>query len=93
MRIIGEIPHPRLKITLFRLNQRLSIQFEAGMFTQIYKFREGDGLETAQDIQQLVDEPFIRAVEQQMQKMQDTGIRAMGRFRTTGPVDEFDEII
>ncbi len=93
MRTIGEIPHPRLKITLFRLNQRLSVQFEAGMLTQIYKFREGEGLESAQDLQRLIDDPFIQAVERRMRQMQENALQAMGRFRTNDREDEFDEII
>ncbi|WP_236976516.1 hypothetical protein [Membranihabitans maritimus] len=40
MRIIGQIDHPRIKITLFNQNDKLSVKFEKSQAEIILKFRE-----------------------------------------------------
>jgi hypothetical protein len=40
MKIIAEIPHPQLKITIFYINQKYIVKFERGMLEQTYKFSE-----------------------------------------------------
>ncbi|MEK7256255.1 MAG: hypothetical protein AAB316_15995 [Bacteroidota bacterium] len=71
MRIIGSIPHPTLKITVFKMDNRLSIKFEAGMYEQTYKFRESTDLQDFAGAQRLVDEPFLRFVLELASKMAD----------------------
>jgi hypothetical protein len=59
MRIVGEIPHPSCKITIFAWNNRYLIKLEAGMLEQTYKINQFDVTSEA-DLQKIVDEPFIR---------------------------------
>jgi hypothetical protein len=59
MRIIGEIAHPILKITVFSLNMKFAIKFEAGLMEQTYKIRESDAVKSLKDIEQLVDEVLL----------------------------------
>ncbi len=40
MRVIGQLEHPRLKITLFDQNDKLSVKFEKGQSEIILKFKE-----------------------------------------------------
>lgn len=40
MRIVGDIPHPRMKITVFNYQDKYSIKFERDLIEQIIKFRE-----------------------------------------------------
>ena len=49
MRIIGEIPHPVMKISVFQSDQKISIKFEYQLMEQIYKFRDGEGINNFQD--------------------------------------------
>ncbi len=42
MRIIDEIPHSEMKITIFQMNQKYIIKFEKGPLEQVYKFSELD---------------------------------------------------
>ncbi len=71
MRIIGHIPHPTLKITVFRMDNRLSVKFETGFFEQTYKFREQEGLQDFQDVARLVGESLLSRVILQFRDMQE----------------------
>jgi len=57
MRIVGEIPHPELKITIFHWNNRYLIKLEAGLFEQTYKIHEYD-VASEEEVKKLVDEDF-----------------------------------
>ena len=61
MRIIGYIPHPVLKITVFQLNMKLAVKLEAGLMEQTYKFRESDEIRNLSDVERLLDETFTDA--------------------------------
>lgn len=76
MRIIGEIPHPVMKITVFAMNMRYSIKLEMGFLEQTYKLRESDYIKDFEDIYKLVDSTFLGNCIQRFKEMnQDlTGI-------------------
>jgi hypothetical protein len=93
MRIIGEIPHPQLKITVFSMNNRISLKLEDGMCEQTYKFREGSGVETFQDVQQIVDEGFCQEVLRILRRMQYLQQKSISLFNGPNDLDEFDKII
>lgn len=59
MRIIGEIPHPLCKITLFAWNNRYLIKLERGLLEQTYKINQFD-LTSENDLISLTDSPFIQ---------------------------------
>jgi hypothetical protein len=42
MRIVGEIPHPDCKITLFSWNNRYLIKLESGLLEQTFKIDQFD---------------------------------------------------
>ncbi|MCB0502410.1 MAG: hypothetical protein KDD32_06985 [Bacteroidetes bacterium] len=69
MRIIGSIPHPVLKITVFQLNMKFAVKFEAGMMEQTYKIRESDSINKLSDIDMLVDDQFKDQVLEQFKEM------------------------
>ena len=93
MRIIGHIDHPILKITVFKMDNKLSIKMETGLYEQTYKFRESDEISQFEDIQALVDEHFINTVLAEMSSMHQIKMAALDRFLPTKEADEFDEII
>ncbi len=92
MRIVGEIPHPVMKITLFKMDTKYSIKFEDALFEQTYKFREGDTIQSIQDIYKLVDESFLKEVETILQNMKALSSSALEKARKN-TLDEFEEII
>ena len=68
MRVIGEIPHPQCKITLFHWNNRYLIKLEQGPIEQTFKIQEYD-LSSEEDIKLVVSEEFVQAALQQFNSM------------------------
>lgn len=58
MRVIHEIPHPRLKIQIFSYNAKYIVKVELGQFEQSYKIGELDvmGLD---DVINMVNKDFL----------------------------------
>ena len=59
MRIIGYIPHPLAKITVFHLNMKYVIKMEMGLYEQTFKIRESDHMNSFDAVAALVNEQFI----------------------------------
>ena len=76
MRVIGEIPHPDCKITLFHWNNRYLIKVEQGPFEQTFKIQEFD-LTSEDDIKLVVSEAFIQAALQRFESMRESLGQAM----------------
>jgi hypothetical protein len=93
MRIEGYIEHSVLKITVFQMNNRLSVKFESGLYELVYKFRQGSGIEKLEDVKQLVDREFLNAVEQQMQDMHRNAMTALQKRQGTDQEETFEEIL
>ena len=68
MRVIGHIPHPSITITVFAMNDKYQIRFEAGPLEQIFKIPQNkvDGME---GIKQMVDDDFIDKVRVRFNEM------------------------
>jgi hypothetical protein len=58
MRIIDSIPHQSMTISIFHMNDKYLVKFEAGPMEQVFKFsvEEVRGLEK---LKELIDENFI----------------------------------
>lgn len=93
MRIVGTIDHPVLKITIFRNDDRLSLKLESGLYEQTYKFRDGEGVSSVEDVYRFVDEEFIAKVSEAIQQMHQTRIAALARCAPATEQDEFDVIL
>ena len=92
MRIIGYLEHPNLKITVFKMANKLSVKFENSLYEQTYKFRDGQGGETLEDVTTLVDEAFLAGVQTQLVAMHRLNQEALGR-RSSTEEEEFEQII
>lgn len=92
MRIIGHIEHPILKITVFKMNEKLSIKFESGLYEQTYKLRSMDDIDKMEDIEKLVDEMFLEKVMEGLRTMHQTSQAALSRFLPEEE-DDFESII
>lgn len=93
MRIIGHIEHPVLKITIFKMDNKLSVKFESGQFEQTYKFRESEELSDFESMQKLVDEHFTEFVMEELERMHRAKNAALGRFLPKAGAQGFEEII
>lgn len=92
MRIIGYIPHNSFKITVFKDGGRVSVKFENGMYEQVYKFRDGSGVENLNEAAEFVDALFLVEVQKTFTFMHRSKMQTFGR-REPGQEDEFDVII
>jgi hypothetical protein len=79
MRVIGEIPHPDCKITIFHWNNRYLIKLEQGPFEQTYKIQEFD-LASEKELTTLVSEEFIQSALQQFEQMGQTLHKALANL-------------
>lgn len=68
MRVVGEIPHPHLKITIFNWNNRYLIKLEDGAFEQTFKVSEFD-ITSEEDLRKLIDKAFVKEAEERFQSM------------------------
>ncbi len=68
MRIIGNIQHPDIRITVFHMNNKFIVKMEAGPMEQVFKFDQEKypGMES---IGKLVDEHFISAALSRFNEM------------------------
>jgi hypothetical protein len=79
MRVIADIPHPDLKITLFSWNNKYLIKLERGMLEQTYKVSELD-VTGVDDVRQLLDDDFLAGVLRRFDEMNDAFYQALGRI-------------
>ena len=68
MRIIGHIPHEKLTITVFSMNDRYQIQFEAGPMSQTFKLEHSE-VEGLEGITKLLDEVFMKKIMDRFNEM------------------------
>lgn len=72
MRVIGEIPHNEMKITLFYMNQKYLIKFELNGLEQIYKISEFDYfIKTVDEVKSAITQDFIHRVSLIFDEMQN----------------------
>jgi len=89
MRILGQLEHPRIKITLFDQNDKLSVKFEKGQSEIILKFKD-DKSEVMDALHQENDYTRFSLIEKQL----DSLLLFRQKFET-GPImdPELPEII
>jgi hypothetical protein len=73
MRIIGEIPHPSCKITLFSWNNRYLIKLEKGLLEQTYKIDQFE-LSGEQELHLILSEEFLTTATNLFSEM-ETALR------------------
>jgi hypothetical protein len=93
MRIIGYIEHPSLKITVFKMDNRISVKFETGLYEQTYKYRTGDQMEGLEDVKKQVDDELLQQVDRIFAQMHQAKNQALKRNMEQDQDDEFDVII
>ena len=68
MRIIATIPHPKIAISVFSMNDKYQVKFEAGPMEQTYKLSH-DEVNGIDGIRKLVDEEFLQKVTERFNEM------------------------
>jgi len=68
MRIVDTIPHPSITISIFQMNDKYQVKFEAGPMEQIFKFNLAD-VKSLDNLKKLIDEKFIETVRSRFNEM------------------------
>ena len=93
MRIIGQIDHPTLKISVFKNENRTFLKIENGVSEITWKLGDDDRFKTTEAVQKLIDPPFLQEVDRQFQQMHATRLAAMSRLFPVLSGSEFETII
>ena len=80
MRIIGTLPHPFVKVTVFAMDMKYSVKFEMGQMEQTFKIRESDEIKGMNDISRLIDDELIDECIENFTLMLKTMERGFKRF-------------
>lgn len=78
MRIVGEVPHPELKITLLSWNNRYLVKFEQGYLEQTYKIDQFD-VSGDEAVKLILDTTFLDSVSQRFRAMDQDWSEAIRR--------------
>ena len=68
MRIIDTIPHESMTISIFQMNDKFMVKFEAGMMEQCFKFST-EQVATVQELKKVIDQEFIEATRRRFNDM------------------------
>ncbi|QCR23410.1 hypothetical protein [Pontibacter sp. SGAir0037] len=78
MRVVADIPHPAMKVTLLAWNGKYLVKLEKGDFEQTYKISEMDIMGDA-GAKALLDEEFIDAALSRFTEMRQSFIGTLRR--------------
>jgi hypothetical protein len=68
MRIIDSIPHPSISISIFQMNDKYIVKFEAGPMEQAFKFYTED-VKSVDGLKKLINDSFIETVRLRFNEM------------------------
>ncbi len=68
MRIVGTIPHPALQISIFQMNDKYLVKFEAAMMEQVFKFDITE-VKSIEALKKIINPDFIDAVRKRFNEM------------------------
>lgn len=84
MRILKNIPHRYLKITVFKHQQTLSIKFQYQVYEAILTFRDGEIIDEQAFLTSLPNSIFIEEMEQRIHEIHKTRMAALKIFNRAG---------
>ncbi|HEY1039807.1 MAG TPA: hypothetical protein VGF30_10400 [Bacteroidia bacterium] len=68
MRVIATIPHPSISISVFQMNDKYIVKFEAGPMEQAFKFST-EKIKGLDHLKELINDEFIEAVRKRFNEM------------------------
>lgn len=68
MRIIDSIPHPSISISIFQMNDKYIVKFEAGPMEQAFKYYTED-VKSLEQLKKIVNDEFINKVHLRFKEM------------------------
>lgn len=92
MRIVGEIRHPFLKITLMK-HDRWLLKLEDGESEVVYRFRDEGGISSLKDANQILSKGLLKRAEVQLAKMRQDKFELLTKINENNNEDNFPNII
>lgn len=77
MRIIGEIPHPSFKITLYAWNNRYLIKLERDKLEQTFKVEQFD-ITSEKELPLLLSDAFLQQAADRFDEMEQSLAETLG---------------
>jgi hypothetical protein len=68
MRIVDSIPHESMTISIFQMNDKYSVRFEAGPMEQVFKFHVEE-VKNLENLKTLINTTFIEQTRQRFNDM------------------------
>lgn len=68
MRIVGKIPHTEYVISVFEMNEKFIVKFEAGPMEQTFKFLK-EGIASWEILEGMFDQTFYTNLKQRFEGM------------------------
>ncbi|WP_317900096.1 hypothetical protein [Aurantibacillus circumpalustris] len=68
MRIIDSIPHESMTISIFHMNDKYQVRFEAGPMEQIFKFLAED-VKSVENLKTKINSEFIETTRKRFNEM------------------------
>jgi hypothetical protein len=68
MRIVDNIPHESMTISIFQMNDKYQVKFEAGPMEQTFKFMQED-IKNLENLKQKISPEFIEATRKRFNDM------------------------
>lgn len=93
MRIIGQIEHPSLKISVFKNDGRTSVKFETAHYEQTYKLGDDERFSTLEGVQQFVDTALLENTLEIFRQMHRARLDTMARQFPVQAGTAFETII
>ena len=91
MRIIGEIPHAIYKISVLKMNERITIQIEDRLVSQSFVFRDGSGVKDLGTAEELLTFDFMQKVTERFKSMNEDYMSALHQLNDNH-LDDFEII-
>ena len=68
MRIIDSIPHPSINISIFQMNDKYIVKFEAGPMEQAFKFETAE-VKSVGELKLIINDAYIEEVRKRFNEM------------------------
>lgn len=68
MRIIDSIPHESMTISIFQMNDKYQVRFEAGPMEQLFKFTVEE-VKNVENLKKLINREFIETTRKRFNEM------------------------
>ena len=93
MKIIDEFNADDIKVTVFKMNDKISIKFEYNLLEQIYKFRDGSGISSPDMVKKFCTEDTIKEIKVIFNQMSLLRSKSLIKLFEINKENHFDTII